>query len=109
MGCDGADHAVDVRMHILKNDIEPIETNTELRAAARLDRQLTGSDQGLGRHASRIEAIAPHVSLFNKDDGSSHLHGACSNRQTSRAGSDNAEIGPNAVRLLNRPSHGGGH
>ena len=53
-------------------------------------------DQGLGGDAAVVQTVAAHFVAFKQDHRCPHLYGACCDRQPSRAGADDQQIGLNA-------------
>ena len=92
MGCDPADHAMDVIVDRSKIHIGRTSADTELRGMAIMGGSMTGREQGLGRDAAIIQAVAAHLAAFKKCNAGPHLDSTGRNGQATGPGTDHTYI-----------------
>ena len=90
---DRGDHAVQVGVDGGEIDRGLVTVDPEAAGGADRLRRLAGGDQGFGRHAAVVQAVAAHLALFDQHDLGAHLDGARGDRETAGAGADDAKIG----------------
>ncbi len=62
--------------------------------------RVAGREQGLGRDAARVEAVAAHGPFFDENDLRPHLGRAGGDAEPARSGADDADIGLDHDLLL---------
>ena len=95
VGFDGGDDAVDMAENAFRVDGRVRLADAETcRPAVRLGR-VPGRQQGLGRHAPVVEAIAAHLGFFDQRHAGPHLRRAGGHAQAPGAGADDADVDGN--------------
>ncbi len=88
----GGDGGADMRMHGSEVDRRLVPIDAEDRRAAYGRCRLGGGQEGLGRHAAIVEAVAAHLALFDEHDGGAHLRGAGSHGKPAGTRTDHADV-----------------
>ena len=89
---DGPDGLEDVGHDPGEVDLDRAGGDAEAPSAARRMGCGGGGDQGLGGHAAIVEAVAPHLALFEKDDLQAQLGGARGDGKAAGPGSDDGNV-----------------
>ena len=90
---NGADGLVDVGHDPGEVDLDRTRGDAKGGAGARCVGGGGGGDQGLGRDAAIVEAVAPHLALLEEDDLQAQLGGACGDGEPAGAGAEDGDVG----------------
>ena len=93
VGCDRLDDAGDVIGDGRVVDARLHRLDAERVAGAHGVRVLAGGDQGFGRHAADVEAVAAHPRPLDENDLDAELRRADGGDEPARSGADHADIG----------------
>ena len=93
VGRDGRDHTRDMVHHLGEIDLGFDGCDAEGRARALRLGHPGGGDQGLGRHAAEVEAVASHRAALDQHDAETQLRRARRDDEAARAAADDADIG----------------
>ncbi len=89
---DGPDGLMDVGHDPDEVDRDRADGDAQRVSAARRMGGGGCSDQGLGGHATIVEAVAPHLALFEEDDLQTQLGGACGHGEAAGSGADDGDV-----------------
>lgn len=92
MRLDRRDHGAHMRVHARSVNFEILLRNVGKMRRTVGVREFGYGQERLGRHAAGVQAIATHTPGLDQDRRQAQLHGAGGERQTGRAGPDDAEI-----------------
>ena len=103
LGRDAGDHAVDVVVHRLEIDLRGLRAQAERAGVAVGDGGLGAGEQGLGRHAAGVQAVAAHRAGLDQHGSRSQQRRAGGDRKTGRTGAQDADVGVDGCGQVGRP------